>query len=414
MSQEITKIKIKGKKPLLLPKNKNFGVGPVRKHKNWKPQYFNSELLGRSHFSKEWLAFNNNLLLRTKKILKIPNDYKIALIPGSATGAHEAVFWNMLGPKEIEVAANGIFGNLWLRDAAKIMPANTVHRLDVLENNIYDLNRCDPEKDLIFVFNASATGLSYENHPAFSKTNDKFHKNNGALTFCDATSAAFCMDLPWHCLDATMFSWQKGIGGEAGIGMAVFSPKAYDRLRNYESERPIPKTINFRHQITGKLLDDLFEGRTMTTPSLLSLLDYNHCLDIYQDYGGIEQVINHCQSNKELVLQWLQKNSDMVGLLTSNPNCASSTTFCFGINEALYAKYNILSMRQKWQVIKDITTMLEDVAHDTKGHIMANPCFRIWIGWTMDKNDLKIILDWIIWAIEETFISIDLNHNKRS
>lgn len=366
---------------LAKPQSPCFGSGPTKKHPGWSLSTLSSELLGRSHRSPAGVAQLEQIISLTRTVLAIPEDYQIAILPGSATGAIECALWSFLGMRPVDVFAWDVFGKLWIVDVVEQLKIPQAHVFTADFGELPDLNRYQPAHDVIFTYNGTTAGVCVPNLEWVS------NKRTG-LTICDATSAAFAMDLDWQKLDVTCFSWQKGLGGEAGHGMMVLSPKAVQHLLNYTPAWPIPRL--FRLTRAGQILDGLFIGKTINTPSMLCAADCLGALSWAQQQGGISQLITRTQQNFAVIDTWLQDHP-FLEPLAKHLEVMSPVSVCFKIKEDQAS----LSQASEW--IVDITRTLaaQNIAYDIKNHYLAPPSFRLWCGPTMERDDLEKLLPWI-------------------
>src|SRR3954466_7154573 len=266
-----------GKRPAVRPARPFFSSGPCAKRPGWTPEALKGALVGRSHRSKPGKAKLKDAIERTRKLLGIPADYKIGIVPASDTGAMEMAMWSLLGPREIDIFAWESFGEDWVTDTVKQLKLKAeVHRADYGKLPVMNAAR---DRDIVFLWNGTTSGVRVPN-------GDWIAADREGITLCDATSAAFAMDLPWDKLDATTFSWQKALGGEAAHGMLVLSPRAVERLEREPAPRPLPKI--FRLTKSGKLIDGIFRGETINTPSMLCVEDWLVALDWAERIGGLE------------------------------------------------------------------------------------------------------------------------------
>lgn len=372
------------KKPSIKPKYPFFSCGPCKKH-----PYFNSSLIqraltSRSHRSVEAVDKLKTALNLTKKILQIPDDYHICMMSGSDTGAMETAIWNLLGYKDIDCWVMGPYSNRWYTDIVDELKLNkrvSVNKVEskygfAPDNNLLVHN---PNNDLVFVWNETPTGVYIPNF-------DMIHKDRDGLVIVDATSSIFGLHIDWYNIDVLTYSWQKMVGGEAGNGMLILSPRAMKRLNDYIPEHPIPSLYRLRKN--GKINYSIFEGVPNNTYSLLLLEDYIMGLEWVNDIGGIKTLQHKVQNNFETVDHWIQQKQWINFLLSDkHKEYRSPISTCLIIKDLL--KYN--------KIIHLLKT--EDVAYDISGHrSMPQGVIRIWIGPTIDNNDIQTLLDWIEWA----------------
>ena len=371
------------------PRNKYFYAGPVRKPEGWSHEFFASSLIGLSHVSPQWREKIVQLKDRTKQILSIPKDYEIIFVPGSASGAMDAMFWNMLGANNVENIENGYFSSLWSTSIGQIMRSSIENEFEVCGIEHTWRNNWDT----VFVYNSSTTGHSFHNFSFFPKKGE-------ALTFSDVTSVAFGAPLPWNNLDVTVFSCQKCLGGQAGLGIAVLNPKAQKRLCGVVPKVAAPKIFRY-HNREGDFIGEFFSYRIGSTPSLLTLLDFEQCLNLFEEQGGVKQAHKDNLAKKELVISWLKNNRDIMVPILEDETQQSPTVICFKLN---YKNLNLklTSWVEEWEIIDKVLDLIKDVAVGIRGYGSADPCFRIWLGNTTPKDELKKLLPWLKWAIIKT------------
>jgi phosphoserine aminotransferase len=372
-------------RPAVRPARPFFSSGPCAKRPGWTPEALNKALVGRSHRSKPGKAKLKDAIERTKKLLGIPANYKVGIMPASDTGAMEMAMWSMLGPMEVDIFAWESFGEDWVTDTVKQLKLKAnVHKAAYGE--IPDLKTAK-NRDVVFLWNGTTSGVKVPN-------GDWIPADRDGITICDATSAAFAMDLPWDKLDVTTFSWQKVLGGEAAHGMLVLSPNAVTRLENYTPHWPMPKI--FRMTKGGKLVDGIFEGETINTPSMLAVEDYLDALTWAESVGGLKGLIKRSNDNLGALDSWIRK-SGWAGFLAKDQAIRSNTSVCIKITDPWFAS---LSDEAKADAAKKIASVLEKegVALDIAGYRSAPPGLRIWCGATVDTADLEALTPWLDWA----------------
>jgi phosphoserine aminotransferase len=376
-----------GNMPAVRPARPFFSSGPGAKRPGWTPEALNGALLGRSHRSKPGKTKLKDAIDRTKALLGIPADYRVGIVPASDTGAVEMALWSMLGQRPVDCFAWESFGEDWVTDTIKQLKIKDSRVLKADYGALPDLTQADPKHDIVFLWNGTTSGVRVPDA-------DWISKDREGLTICDATSAAFAMDLPWDKLDVTTFSWQKVLGGEAGHGMLVLSPRAVARLESYTPPWPLPKI--FRMTKGGKILDGLFEGETINTPSMLALEDYLDALTWAEGLGGLKALIGRSQDNLGVLDRWVRK-SDWAAFLASEQGSRSNTSVCLKITDPWF---KALSEDAQADAAKKIASLLEKegVAYDVAGYRSAPPGLRIWCGATVDKADLEALTPWLDWA----------------
>ncbi len=376
-----------GIKPAVRPARPFFSSGPCAKRPGWTPEALAQAFLGRSHRAKDGKARLKDAIDRTKKILGIPADYRVGIVPASDTGAVEMAMWSMLGPKPVDLFAWESFGEDWVTDTVKQLKIKDSRVLKADYGELPDLSQANPKHDVVFLWNGTTSGVRVPD-------GDWISKDREGITICDATSAAFAMDLPWDKLDVTTFSWQKVLGGEAAHGMLVLSPRAVARLENYTPDRPLPKI--FRMTKGGKLNEAIFEGETINTPSMLALEDYLDALKWAESIGGLRALIARSQSNAAVLDRWMRE-CGWAENLAREQGARSNTSVCLKITDPAFTK---LDEEKRFEMVKKLASVLEKegVALDIAGHRNAPPGLRIWCGATVDKADLEALTPWLDWA----------------
>ncbi|MBI3676581.1 MAG: phosphoserine transaminase [Proteobacteria bacterium] len=375
-----------GIKPAVRPARPFFSSGPCAKRPGWTPEALAQGFLGRSHRAKDGKARLKDAIDRTKKILGIPADYRVGIVPASDTGAVEMAMWSMLGARQVDLFAWESFGEDWVTDAVKQLKLDA-RIFKAGYGELPDLRQADPAHDVVFLWNGTTSGVRVPDGEWIAKDRE-------GITICDATSAAFAMDLPWDKLDVTTFSWQKVLGGEAAHGMLVLSPRAVARLESYVPDRPLPKI--FRMTKGGKLNEGIFEGETINTPSMLALEDYLDALKWAEGIGGLRALIARSQSNAQVLERWMRE-CGWAENLAREQGSRSNTSVCLKITDPAFTK---LDEEKRYEMVKKLANTLEkeQVAYDIAGHRNAPPGLRIWCGATVDKADLEALTPWLDWA----------------
>lgn len=376
-------------KPVTKPKNPNFSSGPCAKRPGWNIQNLKTDSLGRSHrakLPKQRLAEVINL---SKQLLNIPSDYKVGIIAGSDTGAIESAMWSLLGKTGVEVLAWESFGSDWVKDIKEQLKIKnlTIHQSDY--GDLPDFQKINFDNDIVFNWNGTTSGVCLPNA-------DWISDNRKGLTICDATSAVFAMDMDWHKLDVITWSWQKVLGGEAAHGMIALSPKALERLSEYQPTWPIPKIFRLANNM--KVIEGIFKGETINTPSMLCVEDAIDALNWIQSIGGSKGSIDKSQSNLQVVKTWVE-SKDWIDFLAKDSSTLSSTSICLKITDPWFLG---LSVDQQQLKIKEINSLLdkEQVAFDINAYRTAPPGFRIWGGATVESSDIETLLPWIEWGYQ--------------
>ena len=375
------------------PKNKpeclNFSSGPCAKRPGWSVEILKHALLGRSHRSPEGKIKLSDAINKTKELLAIPEDYKVGIVPASDTGAIEMAMWNLLGSKPVEVLSWEVFGKDWKKDVEEQLkiPGSVYH--DVEFGLLPDLESVNFENDVIFTWNGTTSGARVPNA-------DWIPSDRKGVTLCDATSAVFAQEMDWLKLDATTFSWQKVLGGEAAHGILILSPKAVNLLESYTPNWPIPKI--FRLTKNKKLIDGVFRGETLNTPSMLCVEDYLDVLEWVKSIGGYKGTIERANNNFSIIKQWINK-IDWLDFLCVDEVNLSNTSVCLKFTDDL-SKLDEDDQRAFAKSIGKILTE-EEVAFDIVNHRSAPPGLRIWAGATVESEDISKLLPWIDWAYQK-------------
>ena len=373
-------------KPNSRPKRPYFSSGPCAKPPGWTPEKLETTALGRSHRGSVGKARLQQAIERTHALLRLPADYKLAIVPASDTGAMEMAIWSLLGPRPVTMLAWESFGAGWVTDVAKQLKLNAdIRTADYGE--IADLQGINPASDIVFTWNGTTSGVCVPNA-------DWIASDRTGLAICDATSAAFAQDIDWPKVDVGTFSWQKALGGEAAHGMLVLSPRAVERLEQTPAPRPLPKI--FRLTKSGKLIDGVFRGETINTPSMLCVEDWLFALDWAERIGGFDALIARADANAAALDAWVEKTG-WIEHLAGDPAIRSNTSVCLQFADRSNAEAN--QARQK-----ALARLLdaEDAAYDIGAYRDAPPGLRIWCGATVDTADVEALGPWLDWAWEAT------------
>ena len=376
-----------GKMPAVRPARPFFSSGPCAKRPGWTPEALKGALVGRSHRSKPGKAKLKDAIERTQALLGIPADYRCAIVPASDTGAVEMAMWSMLGARPLDLFAWESFSEDWVTDAVKQLRLPNTRTFKAPYGELPALNEYLPGHDTVFVWNGTTSGVKVPN-------GDWIPADRSGLTICDATSAAFAMALPWDKLDVVTFSWQKVLGGEAAHGMLVLSPRAVARLESYTPPWPLPKI--FRMTKGGKLVQGIFEGETINTPSMLAVEDYLDALGWAESMGGLKGLIRRSNDNLKVLEDWVAA-SDWAGFLARDPASRSNTSVCLRVAHPDFVALADAAQQDK---LKQLTSLLEKegVALDIGGYRSAPPGLRIWCGATVDTADVAALTPWLDWA----------------
>ncbi len=369
--------------PATRPANPRFSSGPCAKPPTFTLQSLSDAPLGRSHRAAIGKAKLKEAIETARENLGIPADSRIGIVPASDTGAVEMALWNLLGERPVEMLAWESFGAGWVTDVVKQLKLDaTVRTADY--GQIVDLGQVDFDKDVVFTWNGTTSGVRVPNGNAIPT-------ERAGLTICDATSAAFAMELPWDKLDVTTFSWQKVLGGEAAHGMLILSPRAVQRLESYTPPWPLPKI--FRLTKGGKLIEGIFEGATINTPSMLAVEDYLQALNWAKSVGGLPGMIARADANSAVLETFVAEN-DWIDFLAEDPATRSNTSVCL--------KFTDTRITDGAAFAKAIAKRLEDegVAYDIGAYRDAPPGLRIWCGGTVETADLQALMPWLKWAFD--------------
>ena len=373
-------------KPTQRPRNPNFSSGPCSKRPGWSVADLESAFLGRSHRTKEGKARLAEVIERSRSLLGLPEDWRLGIVPASDTGAVEMAMWSLLGARGVDLLAWESFGKGWVTDAVKQLKLDDARVIEAAYGGICDLDALDPSRDLVFTFNGTTSGVRVPN--------DGLPPLGEGLRICDATSAAFAMPLPFDRLDAVTWSWQKVMGGEAAHGMLALSPRAVERLESYSPPWPLPKI--FRLTKGGKLIEGVFKGETINTPSMLCVEDQLDTLKWGESIGGLPALIERSQANLRAVESWIAE-SDWAAFLAESPETRSSTSICLKVVDPWFQS---LDEEAQAGVPKALAALLEKegVAYDINGYRDAPPGLRLWGGATVEAEDMAALLPWLDWA----------------
>ena len=378
-------------RPLVKPTRPEFSSGPCAKRPNWSINSLEHSTTARSH--RHQIAKNklNEVIELTKKILEIPDNYFVGIVPGSDTGAIEIAMWNLLGTRPINMLVWDRFSSDWANDIQSQLKLKDVVISEVKYGLLPGLSKENYNGDIVFNWNGTTAGVCVPNA-------DWINPNRDGITICDATSAAFAMKLDWSKLDATTFSWQKCLGGEAGHGMLILSPKAVARINKYNPPWPIPKLFQLKKNNTFN--EDIFSGSTINTPSMICVEDFLDTLNWAKNIGGLSELITRSNNNLNNIKEWVQ-SSHWIDFLAENPETISSTSICLKLVDPLIINE---SFEIKNIVEKNIVKLLEDekVAYDIGSYRSAPPGLRIWGGPTIESKDIQFLLPWLDWAYDKS------------
>jgi phosphoserine aminotransferase len=373
-------------RPSLRPSSPNFSSGPCAKRPGWSIEQLKDAALGRSHRSKLGKAKLGEVLDRSRKILGLPADYRIGIVPASDTGAVEMALWSLLGSRPVDVLAWESFGQDWVTDVVKQLKLDA-RVLTADYGKLPDLAQVDFNRDVVFLWNGTTSGVRVPD-------GDWIPSDRDGLTICDATSAAFAMRLPWDKLDVVTWSWQKVLGGEGAHGMLVLSPRAVARLESMAPKWPLPKI--FRMVKSGKLDEAIFKGDTINTPSMLCVEDAIDGLKWAESAGGVDGLIKRSEANLSAIVRWVGQ-TPWVDFLAEDPKTRSCTSICLKIVDPWFTA---LSDDAQAEAAKKLAALLETekVALDIAAYRSAPPGLRIWGGATVENADIAALLPWLDWA----------------
>ena len=374
-------------RPAVRPARPFFSSGPCAKRPGWTAEALKGALVGRSHRSKPGKAKLSDAILRTKALLGLPEGYRCGIVPASDTGAVEMALWSLLGARPVDLFAWESFSEDWVTDTVKQLKIKDARVFKAPYGQLPDMAQYNPAHDAVFVWNGTTSGVKLAN-------GDWIPENREGLTICDATSAAFAMELPWNKLDVVTFSWQKVLGGEAAHGMLILSPRAVARLESYTPPWPMPKI--FRMTKGGKIVEGIFEGETINTPSMVAVEDYLDALTWAQSVGGLKGLIQRSNANLKVLEDWVA-GSNWAGFLADDKSVRSNTSVCIKITDPWFES---LEGDAKADTAKKIATLLdkEGVALDIAGYRAAPAGLRIWCGATVEQSDLEALTPWLDWA----------------
>jgi phosphoserine aminotransferase len=370
--------------PAVRPARPYFSSGPCAKRPGWSPDKLNLEVLGRSHRSKLGKSRLKYSIDLTRKILRVPDTHRIAIVPASDTGAVEMALWSMLGARPVTVLAWESFGEGWVTDIVKQLKLDP-QVMKAPYGELPDLTRVPQHHDVVFTWNGTTSGVCVPN-------GEWIRDDREGLTFADATSAVFAMPMPWDKLDVVTYSWQKVLGGEGGHGVLILGPRAVERLQSYKPAWPLPKI--FRMTKGGELIEGLFEGETINTPSMLAVEDYIDALEWAESIGGLDELIARSTANAQALDRWVQ-TAPWIDHLAAEPATRSNTSVCLKVVDPAHA--------DNPDVPKKIAALLEKqgVAYDIAGYRDAPPGLRIWCGATVNTSDVEALVPWLDWAFAE-------------
>lgn len=366
--------------PQTKPANPNFSSGPCSKRPGYQVSALALDTLGRSHRS----AIGKQALARacteTAELLGLPEGYRVGIVPGSDTGAVEMAMWSLLGDRPVDVLAWESFGKGWVTDITKQLKLDNTRVMEADYGCLPDLKAVEFSHDVVFTWNGTTSGVKVPD-------GNWIPDDRAGLTICDATSAVFAMEIPWHKLDVVTFSWQKVLGGEGAHGVLILGPRAVERLESYTPPWPMPKL--FRMTKGGKLVEGIFQGETINTPSMLCVADYLDALDWVRQVGGVQATIERSNANLQVLTRFVAEH-DWIEFLAQDPAILSNTSVC-------------LTLKAEAEQVKAMVKLLdtEGVAYDIGAYRDAPPGMRIWCGATVEVADLEALMPWLVWAYAE-------------
>ena len=367
-------------KPAQKPVNPNFSSGPCSKRPGYDVNHLDIATLGRSHRSALGKSVLERVCAETAELLGLPAGYRVGVVPASDTGAVEMALWSLLGARPVDVFAWESFGKGWLVDITQQLQLEEVSTYTADYGELPDLGQADPAHDIVFTWNGTTSGVMVPN-------GDWVSDEREGLTICDATSAVFAMPLPWDKLDVVTYSWQKGLGSEGAHGMLILSPRAVERLESHTPPWPLPKI--FRLTKGGKLIEGVFRGATINTPSMLCVADYLDALEWVRSLGGLNAAIDRSQRNLAVIEDFVAAN-EWIHFLAKEQSQRSNTSVCLSVD---------LDSEQ----VKAMVSLLdaEGVAHDIGAYRDAPAGLRIWCGATVEEDDVKNLMPWLSWAYQQ-------------
>jgi phosphoserine aminotransferase len=376
-------------KPDLRPGNTHFSSGPCSKRPGWSLDALSDAPLGRSHRAKVGKAKLKQAIDLTREILNVPADYRIGIVPASDTGAVEMALWSLLGERGVDMLAWESFGAGWVTDVVKQLKLKDVRKFEADYGLLPNLAEVDFDRDVVFTWNGTTSGVRVANA-------DFIPADRKGLTICDATSAAFAQDMDFTKLDVVTFSWQKVLGGEGGHGVIILSPRAVERLLSYSPAWPLPKI--FRMVSGGKLIEGIFTGETINTPSMLCVEDYIDALLWAKNLGGLKALIGRADANAKVIYDFIEKNN-WIANLAVKPETRSNTSVCLKIVDP---EVQALDAAAQADFAKGIVALLEkeNVALDIGAYRDAPSGLRIWAGATIETADMEAVMPWLAWAYQ--------------
>lgn len=373
--------------PLRKPKNPCFSSGPAAKRPGWQLAGLKTRSLSRSHRAAVPKSRLAKVIDESRRLLGIPDDFLLGIVPGSDTGAVELAMWNLLGPRGVDVLFWESFGKGWMTDLTTQLRLDDVRVLEAPYGALPDLGQVDWQRDVVFTWNGTTSGVRVPNA-------DWIAEDRAGLAICDATSAVFAMPLDYSRLDAVTWSWQKVLGGEAAHGMLALSPKAVQRLETWRPPWPLPKL--FRITRDGRVDDSIFSGATINTPSMLAVEDHLDALAWADSIGGLPALVRRSEENLAVVSRWVEASS-WVDFLARDPACRSTTAICLDIKDPWFTGQSPEGRAKTAKALVDLLEA-EGVAYDTGSYRDAPPGLRLWGGATVEADDMAALLPWLDYA----------------
>ncbi len=376
-------------RPVVRPDDPRFSSGPCKKHPGWDLSNLSVANLGRSHRAPIPKFRLNEAITRSASLMGLPDDWHLAIVPASDTGAFEMALWSMLGQRGVDVFAWESFSNLWVDDIQSHLKIDDLNIYTADFGHLPDMNLASPQRDIVFVYNGTTSGVRVPNL-------DWIASDREGLVFADSTSAVYAMQLDYEKLDVITWSWQKVLGSEGGFGMLALSPLAVQRLENYVPPRPLPKI--FRLTKNGQLMQAVFKGATINTPSMLALEDLFSALSWAESIGGLPALIKRSEENFKAVDDWVAK-TDWIAWLPTKAETRSTTSLCIKIVSAEYLKLDHDEQEKAVGLMRQWLDE-EEVAYDIASYRGAPVGFRFWGGSTVESSDMEKLMPWLDWAYQ--------------
>lgn len=377
-------------KPSQRPGNSHFSSGPCAKRPGWSTAVLDQALVGRSHRSAEGKARLDEVISRSRDLLGLPDGYRLGIVPASDTGAFEMAMWSLLGARGVDVLAWESFGKGWVTDIVKQLGLDDVRTFEADYGALPDLSSAGADRDIVFTWNGTTSGVRVPD-------GDWIADDRAGLTLCDATSAVFAMTLPWDKLDVVTWSWQKVLGGEAQHGMIALSPRAVERLERFAPPRPLPKI--FRLTKGGKLIEGIFKGETINTPSMVCVEDALDALRWAESLGGGTALVARSEGNLAAIEAWVER-TPWIDFLATAPETRSSTSVCLKFSDPWFIAKSDAAQRTLVKKLVGLAAA-EGVAYDINAYRDAPPGLRLWAGATIERADLEALFPWLDWCFSE-------------